>query len=121
MKQLVISVGILLVMALAFSCGSTPASGRPDVLPSASTATLWTPNVAGSPGGTYYVVGSGFPPSVTVEVYIAGELWATNSTSEAGTLMVANLAPSLPVLTVYAIEAFVGTELWATHPYATGQ
>ena len=119
MKQLVISVGILLVMALAFSCGT--ASGRPDVLHSASTATLWANSASARPGDPYVVLGSGFPPSATVEVYIGGELWAANSTSEAGTLMVGNEAPSLPVLTVYPIEAFVGTELWATHPYATGQ
>lgn len=121
MKQLVVLMAIVFVLVLAVSCGSTPASGRPDALASPSTATLWTPNAAGTPGQVLDMLGSGFPPSTTVELYIAGDLWATVSTSKAGTFMAMQEAPSLPVEVVYAIEAFVGDELWATHPYATGQ
>ena len=121
MRKTGVIVALVLVVALTIACGTVTTSGRPNVIASPATATLWTPSTGGSPGETFYVTGSGFAPSTSVDLYIAGDLWTTVSTSEAGTFMAMHEAPSLPVETVYAIEAFIGDELWATHPYVTGQ
>jgi len=120
MKQLVALVVAALVVALVVSCGSVPASDDPAGSADPSTATLWMSEYMVA-GEELLILGSGFPPLTTVEFYIAGDLWTTVSTSDAGTFMAHEEAPSLPVEIVYAIEAFVGDELWATHPCVTGQ
>lgn len=122
MKRFIALIVIALVMVVVLACGSSPASGRPESTPTPSTATLWISHYGGTTGEVFGVLGSGFPPLETVELYIAGDLWASASASNNGTFMVYEEEwPSLPVEVVYALEAFVGDELWATHPCVTGQ
>ncbi len=122
MKRITALAVIAFVMVVILSCVGSPASGRPESIPTASTATLWVSNAAGAPGELFGVLGSGFPQLETVELYIAGDLWASASTTNNGTFMMYEEEwPSLPVDEIYALEAFVGDELWATHPCATGQ
>ena len=111
MKRFIALIVIALVMVVILSCVGSPASGRPESTPTPGTATLWL----GQFGGAMY--GSGFPPLETVDLYLAGELWKSVSVSNNGTFAAQEEFPSTPEDTLCAFEAFVGDELWATHPW----
>jgi hypothetical protein len=118
MKYLVALMAIVLVAVLAVTCQSIPAT---EGAPPDPTATLFAPGLSVPAGPVPIdILGSGFPASTIVALDIngGGGSLGTVTTNGDGCFECPVTQPTgLTPGTVYAIEAYVGSTLWATFPW----
>lgn len=87
--------------------------------PPEPTAELVIEPLDALPDDIVHIKGSGFPPNTPVDIFIHDNLWITVITNISGAFEVSPTVPPL-IFDVYTIGAFVGAELWATHPLDIG-